>query len=93
MEFDHLTIARTLQLFERGDLNATSLCQACLDRINLIDRSGPTLKSVLELNPDALTSAEDCDRARVAGDPVPPLNGVPILVKDSIDTADQTMRS
>jgi hypothetical protein len=42
VELDHLSIARTLQLFERGDLNATSLCQACLDRINSIDRSEAT---------------------------------------------------
>ncbi len=90
MELDDLTIARTRQLFERGDLNATSLCQACLERINSIDRSGPTLRSVLELTPDALTSAEACDRARLTGVPLP-LNGIPILVKDSIDTADRTM--
>jgi len=57
VELEHFTIARTLQLFERGDLNATSLCQACLDQINSIDRSGPTLRSVLELTPDALTPA------------------------------------
>jgi amidase len=91
VELDHLTIARTVQLLERGDLSATSLCQACLDRIESIDRSGPTLRSVLELTPDVLTSAEACDRARLAGDPVPLLSGVPILVKDSMDTADRTM--
>ncbi len=90
MEIDDLTIARTLDLFERGDLSATALCQAFLDRINKIDRSGPTLRSVLELNPDALASAEACDRARRTDIQVPPLNGIPILVKDSIDTADRT---
>jgi Asp-tRNA(Asn)/Glu-tRNA(Gln) amidotransferase A subunit family amidase len=57
VELDDLTIARTPQLFKRGDLNATSLCQACLDRINSIDCSGPTLRSVLELTPDARCSA------------------------------------
>jgi amidase len=91
VDLDHLTIARTLQLFERGDLSATALCQACLDRIGSIDRSGPTLRSVLELTPDVLASAEACDRARLAGGPVPRLSGIAILVKDSIDTADGTM--
>ena len=91
MQLDHLTIAQALQLFELGDLSATSLCQAYLDRIDSIDRSGPTLKSISELNPDALRSAEACDRARLTDDTVPPLNGIPILVKDSIDTSDRTM--
>jgi amidase len=91
MELDGLTIARTMDLFERGDLSAAALCQAFLDRINAIDRSGPTLRSVLEINPDALASAEACDRARRTDNPVPPLNGIPILIKDSIDTADRTM--
>ena len=68
-----------------------ALCQVCLDRIGSIDRSGPTLRSVLELTPDVLASAEACDRARLAGGPVPRLSGIPILVKDSIDTADGTM--
>ena len=91
MNLDELTIARTLDLFGRGELSAAELCQDFLDRIEEIDRSGPTLRSVLEVNPDALASAEACDRARMAGDPLLPLNGIPILVKDSIDTADGTM--
>jgi amidase len=91
MNLDELTIARTLHLFGCGELSAAELCQAFLNRIEEIDRSGPTLRSVLEVNPDALASAEARDRAREAGDPLPPLNGIPILVKDSIDTADGTM--
>lgn len=91
MNLDELTIARTLHLFGCGELRAAELCQAFLNRIEEIDRSGPTLRSVLEVNSDALASAEACDRAREAGDPLPPLNGIPILVKDSIDTADGMM--
>ena len=91
MDLDGLTIARTMDLFARGDFSAVALCQTYLDRIAEIDRAGPTLRSVLELNPDALADAEACDRARVSGNPVPPLHGIPILVKDSIDTADRTM--
>ncbi|MEM7023916.1 MAG: amidase [Pseudomonadota bacterium] len=91
MQLDGLTIARTLDLFACGDFSAAELCQTFLDRIAEIDRAGPTLRSVLELNPDALAIAETRDQARSSGDPVPPLNGIPILIKDSIDTADRTM--
>jgi amidase len=91
MEMEDLTIAEAVDLQMRGDLSAAALCQACLDRIAEIDRAGPTLRSVLELNPDALTAAEVCDRARLSGEPARPLHGIPILVKDSIDTADRTM--
>lgn len=91
MDLDELTIARTLNLFGGRELGAAELCQAFLDRIEEIDRSGPTLRSVLEVNPHALASAEACDRAREAGDRPRPLSGIPILVKDSIDTADGTM--
>ncbi|WP_421724319.1 amidase [Bauldia sp.] len=91
MEIDTLTIAGALDQFACGDLSAVELCQACLDRIAEIDTAGPTLRAVLELNPDALTDAEACDRARRSGAPVPPLNGIPIFVKDSIDTTGHMM--
>ncbi len=93
MELDELTIGRAKDLFARGDLSAVELCQALLDRIAEIDRAGPTLRSVLETNPDALDTAEACDRLRQHDGRVPPLNGIPILVKDSIDTADRMMTS
>ena len=91
MEFDELTIAGALDGFERGDFSAAELCQAFLDRIDEIDRAGPTLRSVLELNPDALSMAEACDHAQQRDGRALPLNGIPILVKDSIDTAGQMM--
>ena len=91
MNSDDLTIVQVQEMFDCGDLSAVDLCQALLERIDAIDRSGPTLKSVLEVNPDVVASAEACDRARESGIPKLPLNGIPILVKDSIDTADRTM--
>jgi len=78
-------------MFERGEINAVDLCQSFLSRIETIDRSGPTLNSVLEVNPDAVTLADDCSRNADASSR--PLNGIPILVKDSIDTADGTSTS
>lgn len=72
----------------RGEVTAVSLVQAYLDRIERLDRAGPTLRSVLELNPDALALARAADEERaqkVRG----PLHGVPVLVKDNLDTADR----
>ena len=73
---------------ERGSLTAVALTQACISRIDLIDRSGPRLRSVIELNPDAMAIAEDLDRERQAGKIRSPLHGIPILIKDNIATAD-----
>jgi amidase len=91
MDFDNLTIAQVQEMFECGGLTSVDLCQALLNRIDVIDRSGPRLKSVLEVNPDALALAEACDCARDSDAPTLPLNGIPILVKDSIDTGDRMM--
>lgn len=71
MDVDDLTIAQAQEMFDRGDLNAVELCQTFIDRIDVIDRSGPTLRSVLEVNPDALALPEACDRARDTN-PSPP---------------------
>jgi len=91
MDIDKLTISQVQELFDCSDLSAASFCQALLDRIDAIDRSGPTLRSVLEVNPDAVAIAEAGDRALDTQAPARPLSGIPILVKDSIDTADRTM--
>jgi amidase len=68
---------------------AEQLTAAYLDRIARYDRSGPTFRSVLALNPDALTSARALDAERRAGKVRGPLHGVPILLKDNIETADR----
>ena len=60
-------------------------------RIEAIDRSGPTLQAVIETNPDALTIADALDAERKARGPRGPLHGIPILIKDNIDTADRMM--
>jgi amidase len=68
---------------------SVDLCKAYLHRIQQIDRSGPSLNSVIEINPDALSIAADLDRERAAKGPRGPLHGIPILIKDNIDTADR----
>ena len=89
MDFDNLTILRAKEMFACGESNAIELCNEILDRIERLDRSGPTLRAVLEVNPDALAQAEAAVHRKKNGEPPRPLDGIPILVKDSIDTADK----
>jgi amidase len=72
-----------------GRMTAHSITQQYLDRIHALDRAGPTLRSVIEINPDALSIAAALDRERKAGKVRGPLHGIPILVKDNIGTADR----
>ncbi len=74
-----------------GTLTAEGLASAYLSRIDAIDRSGPRLNSVIELNPDALAIARARDSERAHGHVRGPLHGIPILLKDNIDTADRMM--
>src|SRR5450759_1680720 len=72
-----------------GTMTARSITQQYLDRIVELDRQGPTLRHVLETNPDALSLADSLDQERKAGRVRGPLHGIPILLKDNIDTADR----
>jgi amidase len=72
-----------------GELTAHSLAEYYLHRIETIDRSGPSINSVIELNPDALSIAKKRDQERAAGKVRGPLHGIPILIKDNIDTRDR----
>ena len=73
----------------QGELTAHSLLEFYLERIEQIDRNGPTLTSIIEINPDAFEIAESLDKERADSGPRGPLHGIPILVKDNIDTADK----
>jgi len=83
-----MTIAQMRESMDRGELTAQSLLSAYLERIEAIDRNGPRLRSIIETNPDAMEIAEQLDRERREHGPRGPLHGIPILVKDNIDTAD-----
>lgn len=82
------TLDTILAAFTRGSLTSEALAAHYLERIQAIDQTGPALRSVLELNPDALTLAAQADRARRVGPVRGPLHGVPVLLKGNIDTAD-----
>lgn len=75
--------------FASGEITAHSLTEDYLQRIESIDKSGPRLNSVIEINPDALDIAEKRDQERKAGKIRGPLHGIPILIKDNIDTRDK----
>jgi amidase len=74
-----------------GQLSSTALTQTYLERIARVDRSGPVLKSVIETNPKALDIAAALDAELKSGHSRGPLHGVPILIKDNIETADRMM--
>ena len=83
------TIADLQQAMQSGKLTARSIAEKYLARIEAIDRSGPALRCVIELNPDALAIADALDRERREKGPRGLLHGIPVLVKDNIDTADR----
>ena len=76
-----------------GKYTALSLTEKYLARIEEIDRNGPKLNSVMEINPDALPIAEALDKERRGKGPRGPLHGLPILLKDNVNTGDRMMTS
>jgi amidase len=86
--FEEKTIAELQELMASGKETSESLVAAYLKRIEEIDRGGPRLNAVIETNPDALAIARELDRERREKGPRGPLHGIPVLIKDNIDTAD-----
>ncbi len=82
---EELSIAEIQAQMAAGELTARTLVEAFLQRIDAIDRTGPTLNSIIELNPDARLEAARLDEERAAGRLRGPLHGVPVLLKDNID--------
>jgi amidase len=90
-EFDEITIAQLQEGMKSGMHTARATAEKYLARIEAIDRNGPAIRSVIETNPDALAIAEALDKERKAKGPRGPLHGIPVLIKDNIDTADRMM--
>ncbi len=81
-----LSASEARRQMEGGTLTARALTEAYLSRIAAVDKAGPTLNSIIELNPSALADAERLDAERAAGRVRGPMHGLPVLLKDNIDT-------
>ena len=88
---EETTAAQLGEWMTSGRYTARQIAELYLRRIEEIDRNGPALHSVIEINPDALAIADALDVERKASGPRGPLHGVPILLKDNIDTADRML--
>jgi amidase len=88
-ELDEITITELQAGMSTGKYTARSLVQKYHARIETIDKKGPALNSVIELNPDALSIADALDKERKTKGPRGPMHGIPVLIKDNIDTADR----
>jgi len=88
-ELDEESISSLQEKIASGKYSSEQITQLYLDRIKAIDKSGPLLNSVIEINPDALIIAKAMDDERKAGKTRGPLHGIPVLIKDNIDTADK----
>jgi amidase len=88
-ELDELTIGDLQEGMKSGKFTARSLVEKYLSRIAAIDKHGPAVNAVIEINPDALKIAEALDKERKEKGVCGPLHGIPVLIKDNIDTADR----
>ena len=90
-ELNEITISELQDKMAKGEYSSEKITQLYLQRIAAIDKKGPALNAVIELNPDAMTIAKAMDEERKAGKIRGPLHGIPVLIKDNIDTADKMM--
>ena len=88
-ELDEVTVSQLQDGMSKGIYTARSIVEKYIARIKAIDQKGPELKSVIELNPDALKIADALDKERKEKGARGPLHGIPVLIKDNIDTADK----
>jgi amidase len=90
-ELDEITVAELQDGMKSGRFTARAIAEKYLERIEAIDKRGPALNCVIELNPDAMAIADSMDAERKAKGPRGPMHGVPVLIKDNIGTADRMM--
>jgi amidase len=92
-ELDEVTINTLQQKMQDGQYTSRAITEMYLKRIEAIDKNGPKLNAVIEINPDALSIADAMDQERKKGKVRGPLHGIPVLIKDNIDTADKMSTS
>jgi len=90
-ELDEITVSELQDGMKSGKFTARTLVEKYSARIDEIDKRGPAVNAVIELNPEAAAIAEALDQERKGKGPRGPLHGIPVLIKDNIDTADRMM--
>jgi amidase len=85
---EEMTISDLQQGYKEGKYTIKEVTMAYLDRISAIDKNGPCLNSIIIINPDAIRIAEELDREMAAGKIRGPMHGIPVILKDNIDTKD-----
>ncbi|MFY9152080.1 MAG: amidase [Prolixibacteraceae bacterium] len=88
-DLNEMSISQLQEKMSSGTLTSEAITQKYLDRIELVDKNGPELRAVIEINPDALNIARQMDEERKSGKIRSAMHGIPILIKDNIDTGDQ----
>lgn len=86
---EEITVSDLEQAFRQRRFSAREAAQWYLERIESLDKRGPRVNSIIEINPDALRIADELDRERLSGHVRGPLHGLPVLIKDNFDTADR----
>ncbi|HXH95140.1 MAG TPA: amidase [Thermoanaerobaculia bacterium] len=92
-ELEEITISELQDGMKSGRWTARSIAEGYLARIDALDKRGPAINAIIEINPDALSIADAMDAERKAGHVRGPLHGVPVVIKDNIDTADKMKTS
>jgi len=90
-ELEEMSVDQLQEAMSAGRLSAERITELYLERIEAVDRAGPGLNAIIEVNPDALSIAKELDVERAAGRLRGPLHGIPVIIKDNIDTADRMM--
>ncbi|MGI9201938.1 MAG: amidase [Woeseiaceae bacterium] len=88
-DYAEIPIADLHDQMQRGELSSERLVSWYLEQIEALDKSGPTLNSIIELNPDALAIARELDKEWQESGPRGPMHGIPVVLKANIDTADK----
>ena len=91
--FNEATVAQLQSMMQKGQLTSVELTNFYIKRILRLDQNGPGVNAVIELNPDALAAAKTADDLRAKGKVLGPLHGIPVLLKDNIDTGDKMQTS
>jgi amidase len=92
-ELEEITLGELQDGMTSGRWTARSIAEGYLGRIDALDKRGPAINAIIELNPEALAIADAMDRERKAGHVRGPLHGIPVVIKDNIDTADRMATS